>query len=102
MSSRRKGTSKARRAPGEERPRTFTPGQRILILDLWGRSGLAGSEFAPLVACSAAALYKWKRLFEEHGPAGLEERRGAPGGSKLTEVTRRTILLLKKTHPDWG
>lgn len=90
------------RSPDEERARSFTPEQRIMILDLWGRSALPGSDFAPLVGMSAAALYKWKRLFEEHGPAGFEERRGAPGGSKLSEVTKRTILLLKKTHPDWG
>ncbi len=103
MSGRRgKGARKAARPAGEERPRSFTPAQRLLILDVWGRSGLAGSDFAPLVGISAAALYKWKRLFEESGPAGLEERRGAPTGSKLSEITRRAILLLKKTHPDWG
>lgn len=98
----KRAPGKAARPAGEERPRSFTPTQRLLILDVWGRSGLAGSDFAPLVSISAAALYKWKRLFEEQGPAGLEERRGAPTGSKLSEVTRRTILLLKKTHPDWG
>src|SRR5262249_14714825 len=28
--------------------------------------------------------------------------RGSPAGSRLPEVTRRTILMLKQTHPDWG
>ena len=23
-------------------------------------------------------------------------------GSKLSEVTKRTILMLKQLHPDWG
>lgn len=104
--SGRRGAGKAKkggpRTHDEERTRSFTPAQRLLILDLWGRSALPGSDFAPLVGMSAAALYKWKRLFEEQGPAGFEERRGAPGGSKLSEVTKRTILLLKKAHPDWG
>jgi transposase InsO family protein len=90
------------RTTDELRTRSFTPEQRLLILDIWGRSELPGSDFAPLLGMSAAALYKWKRLFEEHGPSGFEERRGAPSGSKLSEITRRTILLLKKTHADWG
>jgi transposase InsO family protein len=100
---RRNPPSKAARLPGEERPRNFTSTQRLLILDSWQRSALPATDFAPLVGLSPAALYKWKRLFEEHGPSGLEEkRRGAPAGSKLSEVTKRTILLLKKAHPDWG
>lgn len=86
----------------EEKPRSFTPEQRLLILDSWQRSGLPAGDFAPLVGVSTAALFKWRRLFEEHGPAGLEERRGAPVGSKLSEVTRRAILLLKSTHVEWG
>lgn len=101
MSGSTKGKRRTRPA-GEDRPRSFKPHQRVLILDVWGRSGLPGSDFAPLVGISTAALYKWKRLFEELGPAGLEEKRGAPTGSKLPEVTRRTILMLKKAHPDWG
>jgi len=102
--SGRKGKPSAKKATRlpEDRPRSFTPAERLLILDVWQRSALPGSDFAPLVSISTAALYKWKKLFEEHGPAGLEERRGAPIGSKLSEVTRRTILLLKRTHPDWG
>jgi transposase InsO family protein len=105
MSGRRRpGPRKtgATRSPEEERTRSFTPEQRLLILDIWGRSELGATDFAPLVGMSAAALYKWKRLFEDHGPAGFEEKRGAPAGSKLSEITRRTILLLKKTHPEWG
>src|SRR5438270_406273 len=38
-----------------------------------------------------------------HGPAGLMERpRGAPRGSRLPELTRRTILMLKQANPEWG
>ena len=37
------------------------------------------------------------------GPAGLLDRvRGPAPGSRLPEVTRRTILMLKEAHPDWG
>jgi transposase InsO family protein len=85
------------------RPRTLTPEQRLLILDSWHRSKLPANDFAPLVGVSSAALFKWRKLFTEHGPAGLEDRlRGAPTGSRMSEVTRRAVLLLKATHPDWG
>jgi transposase InsO family protein len=88
---------------GETKPRTLTGEQRLLILDAWQRSKLPAGDFAPLIGVSDAALYKWKRLFEEHGPAGLEEgRRGAPSGSKISEPTRRAILMLKQLRPDWG
>ena len=36
-------------------------------------------------------------------PAGLTDQpRGASKGSKLTEVTKRTIVMLKEAHPEWG
>lgn len=87
----------------EARTRSLTPEQRLLILDSWQRSKLPAGDFAPLVGVSAAALYKWKRRFEEHGPAGLENgRRGAPPGSRLPEATKRAILLMKELAPTWG
>jgi hypothetical protein len=42
------------------------------------------------------ATYAWKHKFETEGPAGLEEKpRGGPTGSRLPEVTKRTILMFK-------
>ena len=53
----RKKTRK--RVPAEETaPRSFTPAQRLLILDSWQRSGLPANDFAPLIGVSTAALYK--------------------------------------------
>ena len=81
----------------------LTPPQRLLILDAWVRSGLPAGDFAPLVGLSRHTLYAWKKRFDQLGPAGLTDQpRGAPDGSKLPEVTKRTILLLKQAHPDWG
>ena len=81
----------------------FTPEQRLLILDSWRRSGLPAGDFAPLVGVSKHTLYAWKKRFEAEGPAGLLDRvRGPAPGSRLPEVTRRTILMLKEAHPDWG
>ena len=46
---------------------------------------------------------KWHQLFEAHGPAGLmDQPQGGPPGSRLPELTRRTILMLKQSHPEWG
>jgi transposase InsO family protein len=81
----------------------FSPHERLLILDTWQRSGLPARDFAPLVGISKHTLYLWKKRFAQHGPAGLMERpRGATTGSKLPEVTKRTIVMLKQLHPEWG
>lgn len=91
--------------PRSRRPRTPTPeGQtRVKILDTWMRSGLPAGDFAPMVNVSKHTLYDWKRRFEADGPAGLMDRpRGSPRGSRLPEITKRAILMMKKLHPDWG
>ena len=81
----------------------FSPHERLLILDTWQRSGLPAGDFAPLVGVSKHTLYLWKKRFAERGPAGLMKHpRGPSSGSKLPEVTKRTIVMLKQLHPDWG
>jgi transposase len=81
----------------------LTPEQRLLVLDAWRRSGLPAGDFAPLVGISKHTLYAWKHKFDAQGPAGLlDHPRGAPTGSRLPEVTRRAILMLKEANPDWG
>ena len=79
------------------------PLQGLLRRHAWRRSGLPAGDFAPLVGISKHTLYSWHRKFQKEGPAGLEDRpRGAPTGSRLPEVTRRAILMMKETNPDWG
>jgi transposase InsO family protein len=85
------------------KPDTLAPEQRLLLLDTWKRSGLPAGDFAPMVGLSKHTLYTWKKRFEEEGPAGLLDRpRGGPKGSRLPELTKRTILMLKEANPDWG
>ena len=67
------------------------------------RSGLPARDFGALVNVSRHTLYAWKKKFEEQGPAGLMDApRGAKAGSRLPELTKRTILMLKQSHPEWG
>jgi transposase InsO family protein len=81
----------------------LTPQQRLLLLDTWQRSGLPAGDFAALVGLSKHTLYAWKRKFDTQGPAGLlDQPRGGPSGSKLPELTKRTILMLKQANPDFG
>jgi transposase len=76
---------------------------RLLVLDTWKRSGLPAGDFAPLVGVSKPTLYARKTRFEAEGPAGLEERRRGPRcGSRVPEVRRRAILMMKEDHPEWG
>jgi transposase InsO family protein len=102
--ARRRVVRTARTVRREEAEvRRFTPGQRLFVLEAWMKSRLPASEFAPLVGVSVLTLYTWKKRFEARGPAALEDRpKGGPRGSRLPEPTRRAILLLKETHPEWG
>ncbi len=85
------------------KPEVLTPEQRLLLLDTWKRSGLPAADFAAMVGLTKHTLYGWKRKFEEEGPAGLIDKpRGGPQGSKVHELTKRTILMLKEANPDWG
>jgi len=86
-----------------DKPETLTPEQRLLLLDTWRRSGLPAGDFAAMVGISKHTLYGWKKKFDAEGPAGLMDRpRGGPKGSRLHELTKRTILMLKQANPDWG
>ena len=77
--------------------------QRLLILDVWRRSSLPAADFAPLVGVSMHSLYKWRKVFDQDGPAGLlEAPRRRVRESSIPEVTRRSIIMLKESHPDWG
>jgi transposase len=89
--------------PEEGKSQPFTPPQRLLVLDSWQRSGLPAGDFAALVGVSKHTLYAWKKAFQTHGPAGLmDQPRGAKQGSRLPELTKRAILMLKEANPDWG
>jgi len=60
-------------------------------------------DFASLVGVGKDTFYKWKQQFERLGPAGLlDQPRGGREGSRLPELTKRTILMLKEQHPEWG
>jgi len=89
----------------EESPRRihYSGEQRLLILDVWRRSALPAADFAPLVGLSMGSLYKWRKVFEAEGPAGLlEEPKRTPRESAIPEVTKRSIVMLKEANPDWG
>lgn len=101
----RKGRPRGKKLvlPREESTRNFLPEQRLLILDTWRRSGLPAGDFAELVDISKHTLYAWKKAFDTYGPAGLMDHpRGAKSGSHLPDLTKRAILMLKETNPDWG
>ncbi len=104
LPSVRLGRPRGRRLehPGRMR-KSLTPEQRLLILDTWKRSGLPGTDFAGIVGITHTTLYQWKRKFEAEGPGGLVDKPKGPGkGSKLPDLTRRTILMLKESNPDFG
>jgi len=82
--------------------RMLSARERLHMLDIWQRSGLPARDFGALVGISRHTLYAWKKRFAELGPAGLEDGARGPRGSKLDELTKRTILMLKAEHPEYG
>lgn len=88
--------------PEEMARARLTPQQRLLLLDTWQRSGLPAGDFSVLVGLSKHSLYEWKKRFEKDGPEGFLSQPREKATSRVPEVTRRTILMLKQTHPDWG
>jgi transposase len=100
----RRGSTRRRALSRPQLPHgPLTPQQKLLLLDTWQRSGLPARDFGALVNISRHTLYAWKHRFEQLGPAGLmEQPRGVRQGSRLPELTKRTILMLKQAHPDWG
>jgi transposase InsO family protein len=103
LTGQHKGKGRRLVKPEESPELTVSPEQRLLILDTWQRSGLPAKDFGALVGISKHTLYGWKKRFEEQGPAGLMDRpRGSLKGSHLPDLTKRTILMLKQSNPDWG
>jgi transposase InsO family protein len=101
----RSGAGRRRRLVRKaDQPRVVLTGaQRLLLLDTWRRSQLPAGDFAPLIGVTKHSLYAWKKRFDQEGPAGLADRpRGARNGSRVPEVTRRSILMLKEAKPEWG
>jgi transposase InsO family protein len=99
------GRSKGRRLVKQDLPPApaLTAEQRLLLLDTWQRSGLPAADFAALVGVSKHTLYVWKKKFDTQGPAGLmDQPKGGPRGSRLPDLTKRTILMLKQANPEWG
>jgi transposase InsO family protein len=89
--------------PEQAKPPVLSAEQRLLLLDTWRRSGLPAGDFAVLVGLSKHTLYAWKKKFEAEGPAGLmDQPRGAPKGSRMPDLTKRAILMLKEANPEWG
>ena len=105
LGGRRQGDPRTRRVDaGKASQRVhLKPAQRLLILDTWVRSKLPAREFADLFGLSPHTLYSWKQRFDAEGPAGLDDTpRGGTRGSRLSEPTRRAILMMKSAHPEWG
>lgn len=89
--------------PEDAGPPSFTPEQRLLVLDTWLRSGLPARDFAPLVGVSRHTLYAWKKRFDREGPGGLVDHpRGSVRGSRVSDLTRRAILMIKRANPEYG
>jgi transposase InsO family protein len=95
--------AEVRAEEGGKRPR-YSAAQRMILLDLALKSGLPLREYAEVVGLSYTTLSDWKRKFEEQGPDGLADHplKAKEAESRLPEVTKRAILLIREAHPEYG
>ena len=84
--------------------KSYTAIQRMMILDMAMKSGFPIKEFADLVGVSAHVLYGWKKRYDEEGVDGLADKpRGRQDkGSRLPEVVKKAILMIREAHPEYG
>ena len=81
----------------------LTPEQRLLLLDTWPQRPAGRRLRRPGRPVQAHPVRLEEASSTSEGPAGLmDQPRGGPRGSRLPELTRRTILMLKQANPDWG
>ena len=98
----RKGNHLRKKRDG--RTSKIKPQQRLLLLDTWKRSGLSAKDFGALVGLTPNTLHAWNRRFKDMGPAGLMKvpYGQKKKGSKLPDLTKRTILMIKEENPEYG
>ena len=96
----RKNRALQKNAPARK---AFTGEEKLLILDLWKRSRLAAKDLSSIVGVSPHTLYVWRKKMEEEGPEALfGPPRGPSPGSRVDSATRRAILVIKESHPEYG
>lgn len=88
---------------GEGRP-VMSPSHRLLIIDLFQKSGLPLREYSQIVGVPYTTLSMWRSRFEKDGPEGLMDkpREHKESGSRLPEVTKRAIVMIREAHPEYG
>ena len=88
--------------PAEEVGRSLRPEERVLLLDMWQRSGLTARDFGALVGVSKHTLFVWKKKFDRSGPAGLSDApRGAPpgtgpGGARVRPTNGEAFVIARR------
>src|SRR5512143_1891936 len=86
-----------RRARDRGAPARVAERARIVLL---AGDGLTGPQIAARVGCTEPTVVKWRRQYDEHGLAGLEDA-ARPGGPKtvLTDEVITEILSATVTPP---
>ena len=85
---------------GEGTRRTVTAQERLLLLDLWQRSGLTAREFGALVGVSRHTLFLWKKRFDRPKNATPEEmQRYQAARSAANKAAFDTLVAVQKFVP---
>ncbi|MDF1525603.1 MAG: helix-turn-helix domain-containing protein, partial [bacterium] len=92
------------RSDAREGRSAMSPSHRLLIIDLFQKSGLPLREYSQIVGVPYTTLSMWRSRFEKDGPEGLMDkpRECKESGSRLSEVTKRAIVMIREANPEYG
>jgi len=92
---------------GRGRQRRYTAEEKRGHLEAFAKSGMSAKDYCRTMGVGADSLFRWRKLYEEQGPKGLEPRRwgrprGAGRGSRLPGPVQEAIEETKTLFPDFG
>lgn len=85
----------------------YSPEQRRQAVEAYLKSGMTQADFAKTWGTSSASLFHWVKVYQEHGPKGLEsaiylkdgKKRGRKG---LPASVKNKITAVKEENPEFG
>jgi transposase len=64
--------------------------------------GLNAREVADLIGVSDASVYKWRKVYEKEGAAGLRRKASSPAVKRRCEALEARIIARREEKPDAG
>jgi transposase InsO family protein len=98
---------RAKRKSSRRHAGPYSSEQRRQAVEAYFKSGMTQKDFAKTWGTSAGSLFNWVRVYQEHGPKGLENGIYLKGGKKrgrkgLPAPVKEQIWRAKEENPEYG